>query len=251
MADQTTGGTVSRGMAGLVAPARGAFYIATHPTLWHLVIIPLFINIVLFILALWTLIPRAQAKALTYVPTTGWSHTLLSPVAHIIAWLVAMLLGAVVVNLLGLIIAPIFNERLSMKVEVLSGRLKAEESMHTAFVRIAHTIFDEITKWFLYFLLMASLLPLWLIPIAGHIAWTVLSSIITFAFLGLEYMDYPMTRRNMRFTQRRHFCWANLSAVLGLGAAVTTCFLIPLVSFLMMPVGVVGGTLLFLDLKPD
>jgi CysZ protein len=234
-----------------MAPLRGAAYIATHPTLWHLVIIPLFINIVLFILALWQLIPRVQTYALHLIPTAGWRHTLLSPVAHIIAWLLAMVAAAIVVNLLGLIIAPIFNERLSMKVEVLSGRLKAEESVHTAFVRIVHTVFDEITKWLLYFLLMAMFLPLWLIPIAGHIAWTVLSSIITFCFLGLEYMDYPMTRRHMRFKDRRAFCWANLSGVLGLGFAVTACFFIPLVSFLVMPVGVVGGTLLFLDLTPN
>ena len=237
-------------LAGLLAPFRGLVYLIRHPGLYHLAALPAFLGLALWSGIVALTIPRVNAVVNSYVPATGWAHTLLYFPAIFIAGLAVLMLAAVLVNLLGTLLAAPFNDALSAKVEQYEGRLPSEASygMSGQFARLGATIVDELSKWGFYLLLLGMLLPLWLIPVVGQMLWTVLGSLLTFWFLGFEYLDYCFSRRQMRFRQRRAFLWSHATTMVGLGVTVTGCMAVPLASFVMMPFAVVGATLLYLEL---
>ena len=67
--------------------------------------------------------------------------------------------------------------------------------------------------------------------------------------LSMEYMEYPMERRRMGLRARFAFARRHFWEVLGLGLPILLGLLIPFVGPLSLPVGVVGGTLLFLQVN--
>ncbi len=69
--------------------------------------------------------------------------------------------------------------------------------------------------------------------------------------LSMEYMEYPMERRRMRLRARFAFTRRHFWEVLGLGLPILFGLLVPFVGALSLPVGVVGGTLLFLQVTGD
>ena len=241
-----------RFLSGFVAPLRAVRYVLGHPSLIPFASLPLMANMVVLFALVFVLGPHAAHWVDSVLPREGWKHVLFSIPLQIVAWGLALAIGAVFVNLFGTLIASPFNDILSGRVESLEGRLPADRilSWGQAVARIGLVLIDELKKWTVYLAVMAALLPLVLIPVAGHLAFTLLGSLVTFWFLGFEYLDYCFTRRHMHFAERRTFCWRNKTAIIGLGAAVTTATMIPFANFVVMPLAVVGATLLFLDLVP-
>jgi CysZ protein len=95
----------------------------------------------------------------------------------------------------------------------------------------------------------AVLLLLNLIPGAGHVAWIVASTLWTMAWLAVEYLDSPMTRHRYTFRDVRRVVWKRLTLSLGFGAALYILLWIPILNFFLIPLAVVGGTLLFRGLR--
>lgn len=242
-----------RFLDGFVAPVRAIRYLLTHPTLMPLAALPLLANMAVLVLLVFFLGPHVSEWVARSAPTEGWKYWAFAIPLKILAWGFALTIGAIFVNLFGTLIASPFNDLLSGKVEQLENRLPAGEHLRTwaqAVGRFGHVLLDEIKKWTVYLAIMACLVPLLLVPFAGHLAFSVLGGLVTFWFLGFEYLDYAFERRHMRFTDRRRFCWSHRSAIIGLGAAVTAATMIPFAGFVVMPLAVVGATLLFLDLRP-
>jgi len=80
---------------------------------------------------------------------------------------------------------------------------------------------------------------------------TLLAFAASAVLLSLEYMEYPMERRRMGLRARFAFAGRHFWEVLGLGLPVLFGLLIPFAGALSLPVGVVGGTLLFLRINGD
>jgi CysZ protein len=95
----------------------------------------------------------------------------------------------------------------------------------------------------------ALLLPLWLIPGAGHAAWTALSVAWTVFWLVFEYLDLPANRFGYRFREVGAAVRANPAVSAGFGVAVYLLLWVPLLNTLFIPAATVGATLLFHELR--
>ena len=94
---------------------------------------------------------------------------------------------------------------------------------------------EEIKKTL--FILLVSIIVL-VIP-----GLNLLSPLITAFFIAWEFCDFPLVRQGKTFRQRLWFVRQHFWSILGFGL----WFLIPIVTFLIMPLAVVGGTLLSLN----
>ena len=66
--------------------------------------------------------------------------------------------------------------------------------------------------------------------------------------LAVQFADYPLENRGRPFRDTLTLLRANRAAALGFGACATLALAVPLVNFLLVPVAVAGGTLLWLRL---
>jgi len=121
------------------------------------------------------------------------------------------------------------------------GRRSVSSFMGRAVVALGHTT----SRVALLLLGHAGLLLFNLIPGAGHILWAVSSTLWTMAWLAVEYLDSPMTRHQFSFRDVRSVVVRRLALSLGFGASLFVLLWVPILNFFLIPVAVVGGTLLF------
>ena len=93
------------------------------------------------------------------------------------------------------------------------------------------------------------LLPLWLLPGAGHATWTLLSTFWTVFWLVFEYLDLPANRFGYRFREVAAAVRANPPVAAGFGLAVYLLLWVPILNPLFIPAATVGATLLFHELR--
>jgi len=260
-------GTVRAFLAGVGYPRRAFRLILSDGTLLRYAVLPFVINLAVFGLAIfafgywfgelwqfasaWTEITRPEA----------WYWVPLYWLLALVRWLIAALLVVVAIlilwfsfTLLGNIIASPFNELLSAAVErrLGSGGGQAEDGGWRALVgEMGRALSDETRKMAFFLLVQAALLPLNLIPLAGTLAYTALSLGFGALFVALEFTDYPMARRRIPFADRRRAVWRHRAVMSGFGGSLFLTFLVPGLNLLLLPVGVVAGTLLYLDLVPS
>jgi CysZ protein len=94
-------------------------------------------------------------------------------------------------------------------------------------------------------LVVASLL----LPVVGHGLFLVGGVYLTAIFLGYDYMDFCMARREWSFSRKWRALKDNRALALGLGGGLALVMLVPILGLLSLPMAAVGGTLLFCDLE--
>src|SRR6266542_3075513 len=87
----------------------------------------------------------------------------------------------------------------------------------------------------------------WAVPALAPLIW-VLSLLEAALFFAYDAFNEPLHRRGASFGAKWRFIRAHLAESLGFGTAVALLMMIPLVSVVVVPVAVIGGTLLFLEL---
>jgi len=80
---------------------------------------------------------------------------------------------------------------------------------------------------------------------------TVVAVLASAALLSLEFLDYPMERRRMSLGGKARFVRRHAWELVGLGLPLLAGLAVPVIGAACLPVGVVGGTLLFLELTGD
>lgn len=89
-------------------------------------------------------------------------------------------------------------------------------------------------------------LPLNLVPILGSLLYLAVVASLT----GLQCLDVPLGRRQLRFRDRLALARANMGATLGLGIACYLLFLVPIVGWLVGPqVSTAGASLVAFRLR--
>ena len=68
--------------------------------------------------------------------------------------------------------------------------------------------------------------------------------ILAFLLVTFQYISYPQTRRSIGLREGAKFLWHHIYACTGFGAIFTFLFAIPFLSSFVLPIAVVGGTLL-------
>lgn len=217
------------------------FRLLSAPGVKRYVLLPLLVNLILYSLLI----------ALALQSFDGWLQALLGRLPTWLQWLhyvlwplfvAALLVGvyfsfSLLANWIG---AP-FN---SLLAEAVSRHLKGEPppARTVPLIReVIQALGDEAVKWFYFALLAIPLLILFLVPVLNVVApflWLAFGAWLS----ALEYCDYPLGNRGMRFVDQRRLLKSKRLSTLTFGAAVMMAGLIPVLNFLVMPAAVAGAT---------
>lgn len=173
----------------------------------------------------------------------AWWRTALRIALAVALWGAVLLLMAVAFSAVCFAIAGPLYELLSSAVERrLTGKVQEEPfSVRNMLVDLLRGIGHAVV--ILAIEVCIIILGFLFIPVT-----TVLAFMASALLLAVEYIDYPMGRRRMNLKQKVRFARANAWELLGLGAPLLLGLMVPFVGVASLPVGVAGGTLLFVRL---
>ena len=229
---------------------RGFGFLLRQPSLWPWALLPMILNVILFVGLTWLGWHFFSDWVGAYLlQHEGWLWTALGWLLKILFWILTLLLVIFLFVPLGALIAAPFNDILSEKVERLYGGGSVDEgfSLRALARGVAVATATSLRLAMITIGLIACTLPLYLFPPIGPPLAGAISTAITIRFIALEFTSYSMDRRYYNYAQRRDFLRRNRARTLGLGAMAFCLMLIPLVNALFIPVSAVAGTLIFCD----
>jgi len=212
------------------------------------VVIPLIINILLFVTAIYIAalqLPLLMAWVVSMLPTwLIWLSWLLIPLFIIISILMLLLSFTLIGNL----IATPFNSRLAEVIEQkMTGQAPVTPGgVHGFISSIISGLYSELQKLIYIGLRAIPLLVLLLIPGLNLVAlalWLVFSSWV----LAMEYADYPMANHGLGFSRQRRLMQKRRFLFLGYGGILTLALLVPGLNLLLIPAGVAGATAMWVE----
>lgn len=219
-----------------------------QPKVRRFVILPLLLNTLLFIAAIWLSASQFGVFSdwiVSRLPDwLQWLSWLLNIVAILIAALIVFFTFSIVANLIG---AP-FNGLLAEAVYYrLTGTKPSPQSQETGFGdQILPALKNELIKMRLFAIWSIPCLLLFVIPVV-NVAAPFIWFGLTAWMLALEYLDYPMGNHAMTFNQQRALLAQNRLLTLGFGVAVSLATLVPIANFLVMPTAVAGATKMWVE----
>lgn len=144
-----------------------------------------------------------------------------------------------------LVLMPLCD-KLSFETERAIAAPTANSGSVSEFVReTARSLRKALTRILLLIAGHCVLLPLWVVPGAGHAGWTVLSSLWSMFWLAYEYVDIAANRHGLGFRSTLKLILARPVASLVFGALLYGLLWVPFLNLLFMPISVVAGTLVF------
>ena len=213
------------------------------------VLVPLFINIVLFFTAFYFLLDYIQMSVnyiVALIPDwLGWLKDGLLFVLWPIAIITVLLVFALIFGTLANWIAAPFNGLLSEKVERhLTNADMGNEGLLDAFKDIPRTLGREFSKLG-YFIprALGFLLLFFFLPLLGQIIWF----LFTAWMMAIQYVDYPFDNAKGSFRQTRDALRKDKSRAFSFGVLVNIFSFIPVINFVVMPVSICGATAMYVD----
>lgn len=229
-----------------------------QPGLKRFVVLPLLVNIVVFLGLGWLLFGQFEQ----WLGSIGWLDKhgdwwIVSALATVFKWVAGLVLLfalSYAFTLLANVVGAPFNGLLAEKVEAhLSGEPLGNESgsVFWALLKsVPGTLVSEIGKLLYLALWMVLLFLLHFIPVINFVA-----PFLLFLFgawmIAVEYIDYPMGNDGHRFKTVRQTLRKNRRMALGFGLPVSVLVMVPVVNLFIMPIAVAGATALYFErLKP-
>jgi len=244
---------ISRFWLGFWAPLRALKLVFTSPVLFSLLIIPLAINVGLYIVFFYhgseyvsTYIQSWNEQIATSLP--AWAQSLgvvLTWILRLLGWLVLLVVAALSFTLVsGLICAP-FNDLISKQ----TSRLREKSTTQTnspieTKIYFLDTIKLELRRLLILIVGGTIAFGIGLIPLLQVPAMALASFLISF-----EYFGYPIARRTSSLSPVWSFTFKNFSTSIGFGGFLLLMMAIPFASVFYIPLAVIAGTLLHDDLK--
>ncbi len=237
---------------GLILPFRGMKYLLQNRGLKRFAALPLIVNIVLYCLALavfFYFLWNWQVSDVSWQfwgPVGGW----LAQAVNWMGWAVKLVVAMVALaasfftfTAVGMVVGSPFNDFLSEKVEMIyTGRT---EKLDLPFKFTAKatmlSLFDSLRNSGKQLFFTICTLPFLLVPLVGFVPLFLVGGY----FAGFGYLDSAMARNFLRPQQKKLISQKRFWNLLGFGVAMQALFAIPLLGMLLMPVGVVAGTLLY------
>ncbi len=251
---QQVGSQIVRPVAGFARgfsyPLRALRFFSQKPGLVKYMLIPFFINMVVFSLTVYLGLDLFDTLLETYAPTTEvWYGVLL----YYLAWSVALLLTSVIVffsfTVIGNLIASPFNELLSERAEALRTGLHQDAPfrLRTFLAESRFAIIVELKKITIFIVCMVLLLLINFLPGIGSLIYAVLAPLLTLFFLVVEYMAFVLMRKQMSFSEQRRYIFRHPVLMFGFACSLFCLLAIPFVQFFCIPLAVVGATLIWCD----
>jgi CysZ protein len=147
-------------------------------------------------------------------------------------------------------LAP-FNDLISQKTEELVTDTFTDTpfSVIRLFKDSLRSVYHSLRILALYLGLLLVALLLLLIPGIGSLLFTITGMFLSAFMLAWEYLNYPLDRRRLSWTEKSAFFRSCFRSVIGFGLGSVAVATIPFVNLLFIPAAAVGGTLLYLDLE--
>ncbi len=219
--------------------AKGVVWLKNHPFYLGLLMVPTLVAL-FGMLGAGALFVHYHAELQGFFltePKDGWFRMLLYFLSlfvfYVAAVIAVLLIGAVLSNLLA---SPIY-ESISQAIE---REFKPGQAIELSFWQSLKLFPEELKK-----ILLVGILSLVLFIIPGL---NLLALFGTAWLVAWDFYDYPLARRGMRLKERLKLAGRDMWSIMGLGL----WFLIPILQLILVPMAVVGGTLLSLErLPPD
>jgi CysZ protein len=228
-----------------------AFGLLAHtPRLWRYVLLPILVNIVVgatLYIGLLLAGLRVIDGFVAGLPTWAVALGALLRVLLIVILLIAT--GFVLVRF-GVVLGSPWYTRLSGELEQLRGAPALPDQgtgLPAALRDLSRALAFELRKLLLVLAIGALLLLLNFIPVIGQVlataGWIALGATIT----CLDFFDYPLERRLLRFRDKLGVIRRSFPASAGFGLVCLGLVSIPLVNLLSIPLCVAAGTLFICD----
>lgn len=213
---------------------RGVKWLKQHPFYLLLLLIPSLLGLIGVFVAgtLFLQNHAALLKIFLFEPGQGWLWVILYYLAllffHISAFVAILLIGFILSNVIA---APIY--------EVISQAIEKEFFPHST---------DELSFWQSFKLVPEELKKMLLVGILS-LAFFMVPGLNVLALFGAAFLvswdfyDYPLARRGIKLRQRIRLARSDVWAMLGM----SIWFTIPLLQIVLVPMAVVGGTLMGLE----
>ncbi|MDN3393350.1 MULTISPECIES: sulfate transporter CysZ [unclassified Pseudoalteromonas] len=221
------------------------FKLISQKGLKRFVLIPLLINILLFISSMFLLIIKFEewiTALINWLPDIlSWLEWLIWPTAIFVTLFSYGMLFTVITNF----IAAPFNALLSEKVELyLTGQKINDDGFAELVKDIPRMLAREWTK-LCYYLPRAIgfFILLWVLPVIGQILWV----LFTCWMYAVQYEDYAFDNHKIDFKQMKDDLKSKQGLSYGFGFAVMLLTAIPFINLIVMPVAVCGATRLWVD----
>ena len=235
---------------GFTYPFRSLRFFFSHSVLIKYSIAPMLINLVIygsiFIFTYsWLMGSLERWLGIENTEAGFWLkfvHTLL----FIIGFLLALFICYLLFTILGNIITAPFNEEISQRVEeiVTNGRVVSKMGFwEDAYISIK----GEVQKLLFYLVILLLIFSLNLIPIAGSVLSTIIGIIFSCFYNALDFLDFPMTRKKMRFRDKLKVTRQGKLVTYGFGLTAFLLMFLPVVNVFMKPILVAAGTSLFYE----
>jgi len=227
--------------------ALSGFGLLTRPGIRLYALLPLLINLILFVLAI--VYGASQFNALLTRLTEQWEWI------EWLRWLLwplflLLMLGFVFFcfSILANILAAPLNGYLSSAVERTLGSVSLHNQISTRSFpqQFEAEIRSELVKMRFFFVRGLPLLLLFVVPIVqllAPIVWFIYAAWM----IALEYLEIPLGNRGLLFPQVLGIASQNRRLVLGFGTGVLLMTMMPGINLMIMPVAVSGATKLALE----
>ena len=221
------------------------FSLITQKGIRPFVAMPLLINILIFAGGIWLASSQVDRWMDQLLPSwLSWLEWLLWPLFIVMIFFAVFYTFTMIANIIS---AP-FNSLLAEQIEKrLNGLPVAEfQGFKSIPSLITRTFRSEASKlWYMakwgILLLLITIIPG--VNVISPLAWTIFGAWM----LAIEYADYPMGNHELFFKDELQTLKKHPAHALGFGWILSLMTAIPFLNFLAMPVGVAGGTALWVD----
>ena len=228
----------ARGVGDLI---EGMRVIVKTPKLWPYVVIPLIINIVVYVAVIGAGIYFFSDIMAHYLPEgEGWFYTLVRYLLWVVMAVVIIIGIFFTFFSVACLISSPFNEILSARYEeLLTGEAPGGG------LSVLASVAAEIKRLIVYLIVAAVLLVITVLlsavpglNLVVPLLWMIFSGLVA----AFEFLSYPLERKGLGFGPKISFIKANLLRSEGFGIAIYFSLFIPVLNFMVIPAAVIGAT---------
>jgi len=224
---------------GVTLPVRSFKLILSKPKLLTLSIAPVSITAVLYFFVIRSINSELKEILLHYLSLWGLDpNALTASMVVVLVKIIVVMVAALTFSFFANLVSVPFNDFLAEAAENHAlPKLPETPQMHF-FLRIKFIGIDGIKTIAAAFASLFALLGSW-IPLVN-----VLAILVAMLLVSFQYLSYPQTRRGEGLAEGIRYLWQHKYSSLGFGFVTSALYAIPLISVFMLPLAVIGGTLL-------
>jgi len=182
----------------------------------------------------------AEYLAHVWLPSgDAWYWQALSWIVWLLSVILALLIGAVGFTALGSVAAAPWLDELAARTEALTGK-GADTHPVPWWQQVIHSLVNSIRPLSGLLIWGVAALFLFMLPLIGQLAATIVWTYASIRFLNYELMDSVASRKGWNFKRRKQEIGQRRFFYLGFGGMALGLILVPVLNLLVLPAAVVG-----------